>query len=100
MKTFINKSTLIKNEEGLILGYVDLVKVGLNKPPQGGWTPDEMRMCIKILDKLDNIELDSPVELEDAEYLSIFRTCSGLRWPFMHKNVVEFDDYLKQLSKE
>jgi len=98
MKTFVNKSTLIKNEEGNTLGYSDLVKVGLNKAPQGGWTPDEMRMSIRILDKLENVDLDSSVEFEDTEYTYIVKTCLGLRWPFIHKNVIEFDDYLKQLN--
>lgn len=98
MKTFINKSTNIKNGEDDLLGYANLAIVGLNTQPKGGFGVDDMRKRIKVMDKLDNLDLNKEVDLEDAE-LELIVSCSNIKWPFMHKDVIAFSDYLIDLSK-
>ena len=105
MKTFINKTTEITkqvkegSDEKINLGYANLAIVGLNTPPQGGWTPAEMTPRIKVIAKLDDTALDASIELEDAE-LDLIVTCSNVKWQFMHKDIVTFVEYLEELKKE
>lgn len=101
MKTFENKETEITqgNEDGskTNLGYANLAMVGLNTPPQGGWTPTEMRERINVLAKLD-APLGTKIKLEDAEF-NLVVACSNVKWQFMHKDVVAFIDYLEKLKE-
>lgn len=103
MKTFINTKTEITklNEEGtkVNLGFADLASMVLNSAPQGGWTTDEMRKRIKVMDKMDKVELGQSIELEDAEFEKILE-CSNIKWKFMHKDVIAFEDYLLKLKAE
>jgi len=103
MKTFINTKTEItrKDEKDNIkhLGYADLASMALNTPPENGWTPDDMRKRLKVLVKLENKKLGAEIQLEDAEFEELFRN-KNVRWKFLHKDVVAFDDYLIELQKE
>jgi hypothetical protein len=101
MKTFINKKTDItmSQEDPTKLGYSNLAIIGLNTPPQGGWTPDEMRQRIKVIAKLDDKDIGAKIKLEDAEFDLVVK-CANIKWQFMHKDVVAFDDYLSELKKE
>ena len=103
MKTFLNKKTEITQiddkEKKTNLGYADLAAIALNTAPQGGWTPDDMRKRIKVMSKLEKQKLGAKIKLEDAEFNTLFDN-KDVRWKFMHKDVVSFDDYLIELSKE
>ena len=99
MKTFINKKTEI-TFEGKPSGFANLAMIALNTPPQGGWTTDEMRKRIKVLTKLDKQELEAKIELEDAEFDTIHDCTKVLKWQFMHKDIVAFEDYLDEIKKE
>ena len=102
MKTFINKETeiTVTNEKGdkTFMSYADLAKMSLNAPPQGGWTTDEMRSRIKITDKLEGIEAGIEVQLEDAEFKKVLEA-SKIKWKFMHKDIVAYEDHLLTLDK-
>jgi hypothetical protein len=103
MKTFVNTKTEItqtdekKNKTNL--GFADLSLIALNTPPQGGWTPDDMRKRLKVMSKLEDQKLGAKIKLEDAEFAELF-ACKDVRWKFMHKDVVAFDDYLIDLNNE
>lgn len=102
MKTFVNKSTEMSEGQGDVkrqLGFLDLVRIGLNNPPQGGWTPGEMRTRFKLEDKIADIKLEESVDLEDAEFENIYTICKGIKWSAMHRDIVAFDDYLEELKK-
>jgi hypothetical protein len=103
MKTFINTKTEITkgDEQGNTtnLGYADLGAIALNTAPQGGWTPADMRKRLKVIAKLEDQEFDAKIELEDAEFDTLYQN-KDVRWKFMHKDVVAFDDYLEELKKE
>ena len=107
MKTFINKDTEIafempseiEGEELIVktMGFADLAKISLNSPPEGGWTTDEMRIRIKITSKFENAEKNSKIDLEDAEFDKVLQ-CSNIKWNFMHKDIVAYDDHLLELK--
>lgn len=108
MKTFINKATEITFKEPISKGseelkvtnmtFADLAKMSLNSPPQGGWTTDEMRTRLKVTDKLEDITPEATVEFEDAEFAKIVE-CSKIKWNFMHKDIVAYEDFLLATSK-
>jgi len=107
MKTFINKSTEITmalppkveggEPETSVMLFADLAKMSLNTAPQGGWTTDEMRTRINITDKLEDLKVDVKVKLEDAEFEKILE-CSKIKWNFMHKDIVAYEDHLLELK--
>jgi hypothetical protein len=102
MKTFINKKTQMSENIGdsvRQLGFFDLVRVGLNSPPQEGWTPGEMRVRFKLEDKIADTELDKTIELEDADFEKVYTICKSIKWAKMHRDIVAFDDYLDELNK-
>jgi len=73
-----------------LMMYVDLAKLCIDSPPQGGFTVDEMRKRLKIAERLD--EATARIELEDAEYEKLNELVSQYRWGIMHPDVIGFVD--------
>jgi hypothetical protein len=71
-------------------------------PPQGGWTKDEMKRRLRIEDVLDYVtENDEKViELEDSDFNNFKALLDKKVWPIKHKGIVEFDDYIKSLTRK
>ena len=109
MKTFINKNTEItisvpaEVEGGEptkdTMSFGDLAKMSLNAPPAGGWTTDEMRSRLTITAKFEKIEKEAAVELENAEFEKVLE-CSKIKWNFMHKDIVAYEDHLLELKAQ
>lgn len=103
MKTFINTKTGITKTDDrgnkVNIGFAGIANMALNSPPQGGWSTDEMRKRIKVMDKLENAEIGDSIELEDAEFEKILE-CSQIKWKFFHKDIIAFEDYLLKLKAE
>ena len=104
MKTFKNQQTKITapiagTKELITMTYVHLSQLILNIPPQGGWTKDEMKVRIKIEDKLEKLEVGKTVELEDAEMAKLVE-CSTQPWQFKHKDLLKYLDDLEEWFKK
>ena len=104
MKSFTNHQTSITapiagTDELKEMTYANLAQIVLNIPPQAGWTKDEMKIRIKIEDKLDKAEVDQEVELEDAEMEKLVE-CSAAPWQFKHKDLVKYMDDLEEWFKK
>jgi ABC-type molybdate transport system ATPase subunit len=104
MKTFENQQTSITapvqgTNEVKEMTYANLAQLILNVPPQGGWTKDEMRIRIKIEDKLEKLKAGEKIELEDAEMQKIV-DCSDQPWQFKHKDLLRYLDNLADWNKE
>jgi len=106
MKTIINKSTKITEQissdptiELRTLNYADLALLTLNIPPERGWTTAEMRIRLKVEDKLEDVEVEAEVNLEDAEFAKLLE-CSNLKWSFKHKDILAYCDHLEEVSKK
>jgi hypothetical protein len=78
------------------LDVADLCKICLNATKQGGFTVDEMRSRIKIMDKLETDK--KTVELEDAEYKTLRGVVKTHKWGAISRKVVEFVDYIDGLK--
>lgn len=101
MKRIIElKKTDIPNviENGQVIEnatYKHLINKCLDTPPQGGWTTSVMRERITLQEKLNNAKKE--IEVNDNEF-SVIKSCViGAKWEFMHKNLIDFEDYIKTL---
>lgn len=103
MKSLENKTTEITkadeagNKSGMT--YAELGLIALNNPPQGGWTTSEMRDRLKVVGKLEDNTEAVTINLEDAEFNKLTECMKGVKWNFMHKDLVSFEDYLSELAK-
>ena len=94
MKKFKNKNTAITigvagTTETTTMTYANLAKLTLDIAPKGGWTKDEMKIRIKIEDKLEKLDIDKTIKFEDAEMDKII-ACSEQPWQFKHKDLVAY----------
>lgn len=104
MKTFKNQQTSItigiaNTNETKEMTYADLAKLTLDIPPAKGWDKNEMKIRIKIEDKLESLEVGKTVELEDAEMQKII-DCSDQPWQFKHKDLVKYLDDIEDWFKK
>ena len=80
--------------------YLDLAKVCLNEPPERGFTPDEMRARMRVLNAIEAAETQDSgcVILEDSDAAKVQACASAMRWPRMHRQIVEFLDAVASMS--
>lgn len=77
------------------LSTLDLIRSVLEQRPQDGFSVDEMRKRIKILDKLeDSGEGSSVIEFDDQEFALISQLAKSFKWGMLDKFIVEFADSL------
>lgn len=94
MKEFVNKTTGIKEENKFIL-YSDLCKICINKTPEGGFTIEEMSKRLRIMEVLNKKK--DKIILEDFDF-EILKACiKNIKWGFMHKDLVEFNNTVVNL---
>ena len=108
MKTFINKETSIRTADDKgnivsILNYKDLAIIAINSKSnsQQGYSTDEMRKDFRVLDALDNLKsVNDTIQLEDADFNRLYtKVMSTTNWPIMHKDIVDFEDYIKSINQ-
>ena len=97
MKLFEIKSSGIKgqDETGKLIGfsYLDLAKMCLNKAPREGFTVQEMKARLRVMDVLEKGKSSGFALLEDADAEKLKQCVEGFLWGAMDKAVVEFVDY-------
>ena len=110
MKTFKNQQTQITiavqgTTELKSMTYADLATFVLAIPPvknQDGsvsWPRAEQKIRFKIEDKLETLEVDAELKLEDAEFDKIFEL-SQQPWQFKHRDLLKYLDDLDEWNKE
>ena len=98
MKTIENKITnLMAGEHKLT--YVDLIRICVNTKVDG-FSTDEMRKRIRILDKLDIPSPDGNINFEDADFETLKLCIKKMRWDVIHKDIIAFEDYINNLKGE
>ena len=95
MKTVENKKLTIS---GNIEKYSDLILACLKNPPQGGYDVTEMRKRIKAMDIIE--KGGETLEFEDADFDCIKRCVNSMRWGSVHREIIEFVDYISGLQSE
>jgi hypothetical protein len=94
MKKFENKTTELRAEEKN-LTYNDLIRYVVNQLPQGGFTPEEMRSRMRILDALNDDSKE--IELEDADASLLKTLIKSSKWMTIHQDILDFEDCIKSL---
>lgn len=95
MKKLELKETEIKKSNTETLNYKELISAALNVVPQGGFSPEEIRKRLRVIDALD--KSNEVFELEDADVETLKRCVKEMKWGVMHKNIVEFNDDVQNL---
>ena len=99
MKFFINKQTSLRDsEDSPFLNYSDLILIVVNRRKEGGYTLQEQRLKLRILDKIDEAKHGDTIEFEDTEYQDFLNDLGSMKWGFIHKDIVEFSDYCLNLK--
>ncbi len=97
MKTIENKTTTIIKTGDVLANYGDLFISLLNKPLQKMLTVNDMRRDIKLIDKLETTE--PFIEVTDDEFNHLFNLVETSEWAIRHKDIIDFDDYIRGLAK-
>ena len=92
MKTLINKNTTIPSGTDEPVTYFALFKVALEARPAQGFTTQEMRRRIRVLNALD--ENREKFDLEDADFAVLKECFKDMTWGLVSKDIVEAEDYL------
>jgi len=98
MKKLENKEIELEFEKDKKIGFADLATVCLNQIPEGGLSPLEMSKRIGVLGKFNTAKIGAKIELEDAQFEILKQCADATRWRLIHKDIVEFNDYLEKLN--
>ncbi len=90
MKSIEMKELSFIVEEGKKGSYANLVKAVVNTPPKDGFTADEMRSRMRILDCLE--KANGILELEDSDTKKFKQCTKDMKWAMMNKEIVQFCD--------
>lgn len=75
---------------------LSLISLVMKAPPEGGFSPDEMRKRFKVLDKVEALTNESTaIELEDSEASLLSSLFKKYKWGKMDKFIVDFEDSIK-----
>ena len=99
MKTLKNEVYDIKDRDKdwkeINLQTDDLCKICLNTPKEGGFTPEEMRWRIKLLELFSKKEKE--YQVEDADIQELKNSVSSMKWAIVHQDIVKFTDTINEL---
>lgn len=74
------------------IATIDLLKIAINTPVQGGYSVSEMSQRIRLLDAVEKAEKEKATEIQfedkDYEYLSIL--VKSTKWGIISRTIVEF----------
>lgn len=94
-KTSIREHQLkFKGDPEKEVDFKDLMGLVLDIPPQGGFTPKDIRDRNRIQEALDKSE-NGMVQLEDADYDNFVKIVEQSRWPVRSNDILKFLDLFK-----
>lgn len=83
----------IKNDSFNGTDYKELIKISINNVPNEGFTVDEMRKRIRILDSMDK---QGDMEFEDADFEIVKQCVNEQRWIKLDKDILTFVDAINK----
>lgn len=95
MKSIEIKELSFIVEEGKKGSYANLLKAVVNAPPQSGFTADEMRSRIRILDCIE--KANGKLELEDSDVKKLKACAKEMKWAMMNKEILQFCDDVEEM---
>lgn len=84
--------------EAIEATYVAFARSCLDNPPQGGFTLDEQRKRLRVLDALDGVAEDGVVVLEDGDAEKLQECVKAMRWAMMAKPILEFAEAVADMK--
>jgi hypothetical protein len=99
LKTIENKQTAIPFSKDTKAKYSDLIKTVIGVAiPERGITMHEMRLNIRILDKIELVKSeDESFQLSEEEVALIKRAVESSTWTIQHRDLVDFADYIASI---
>lgn len=101
MYKLVNKVTTLpttKDNPVKVVTYKDLIKAVLNTVTKE-LVVDEMRIRIKILDKVSDLEDNAEFELTTEEMTTLRNILTNFPWALVHADIVAFCDYINDLPE-
>ena len=93
MVTIKNKSFSVSvGDKQQEVTYQELLLNAVRAVPQGGFSPEEMRARIRLLDVIDK---KGPFKFEDADFAKLKPLINQARWVLLDKQVIDFVDYIE-----
>mgnify|MGYP001578257742 FL=1 len=105
MQTIENKITSVNKPAGEgKMAYSDLIKLCTDRLPkehaQTGWTAVLQKESFRAENAVKNAEPGKEFEVEDNDALLIKKFCVGYGWPIKHQDLIDFDEYIKNLKAQ
>lgn len=98
MKALENRQTeILLKPDAPPARYADLVRLCIDNPPKDGFTPDQMRKRLRVLDALDGV--DGTIEFEDSDADTVKDCVSTMRWARMDRELLEFTDAVEGMKQ-
>lgn len=71
---------------------IELLKVGLNSPVQGGYTILDIAIRVKLLDLIEKAEKEnlSELEIEDADFKALAKIIKDTKWSVISRSILNF----------
>lgn len=96
MKTIeLKKVTVLKQTAPTEVNYSEWIKTAINVPPQHGFTVDDIRWRIKVVELIEKAHDD--VSIEDAEFDKVKKCINDMKWNIVDEEIVIFIDYINSL---
>ena len=79
--------------------YKTLILGALNFVQEGGIALSEQGKRIKVIEKVENAENGTELELDDVEVDLIHQLLQGMRYGLINKGLLEFGDYITEVKE-
>lgn len=89
----VNEKLIINNQLSEIeIKYVDLLKMAINTPVQGGYSISEMSQRIRLIDTIDKAEKEgsTSIQFEDTDYIALAILMKDAKWSVISRSIIEF----------
>lgn len=116
MKTI--KLKVYKEEIGgrpTFLTTYDLLKTAVNNPPQGGFSVEDMKNRLRLLNVLDKhksefdikdgqfkdemLNIEADMDIEDADFTKLKSLFDEMKWGAVSTAILEISDNLAEIAK-
>jgi len=96
MKKFENKTTGIQKSMKAddCMTFAEIGIECINNTPEGGFTPDEMRSRLRVIDNLKSAETE--IQIEDADFEKLKQCVNSMKWAVMDQDIVDFTDLINE----
>lgn len=97
MKSIPNRQYTVPVDEKKTPGTTALLlAIVINRPPQGGFTVQQMRERNRILDVAEKCDAGGTMKFEDSDYKVAQQLVGEAVWPINHKDLLAFSEQFQR----